>query len=86
MKKYQTFRRKKVTDHDHDNYVFITSELNKLTTEILVARLAQANLVTKTDFNAKLIDFNKRIDSNNTKHALIESELRKLQPFHLSYF
>ena len=86
MKKYQAFRRKKVTDHDHDNYVFITSELNKLTTEILAARLAQANLVTKTDFNAKLIDFNKRIDSNNTKHALIESELRKLQPFHLSYF
>ena len=50
---------KKVTDHDHDNYI-ITSEFNKLTTENFAARLAQANLVTKADFDAKLTSLNKK--------------------------
>ena len=31
-----------------------TPEFNKLTAENFAARLAQANLVTKTDFDAKL--------------------------------
>ena len=50
---------KKVTDHDHDNYI-TTSEFNKLTTENFAARLAQANLVTKADFDAKLTSLNKK--------------------------
>ena len=36
---------KKVLDHDHDKYI-TTSEFNKLATQNITARLAQANLVT----------------------------------------
>ena len=43
----------KVSDHDHDKYI-TTSEFNKLSTENFKARLAQPNLITKTDFDAKL--------------------------------
>ena len=35
---------KKVSGHNHEKYI-TTPELNKLTTEILKARLAQANTV-----------------------------------------
>ena len=38
---------KKISDHNHDKYI-TTSEFNNLTTENFNARLAQANLVTKT--------------------------------------
>ena len=41
---------KKVTDYDHNKYI-AASEFDKLTTENFAARLAQANLVTKTDFD-----------------------------------
>ena len=57
-----------------------------LQTENFAARLAQANLVTKRDFGTKLISFDKIINSNKTKHALIENELKELQAFDLSYF
>ena len=50
---------KKITDHDHDGYI-TTSVFNKLTTENFKARLAQADLVTKTDFDAKLQNLNKK--------------------------
>ena len=43
----------KVSDHDHDKYI-TSSEFNKLSTENFKARLAQPNLITKTDFDAKL--------------------------------
>ena len=38
---------------DHDTYI-TTSEFNKSTEESFAARLEQANLVTKTDFDNKL--------------------------------
>ena len=44
---------KKLTDHNHDKYI-TTPELNTLVASIFNARLAQANLITKTDFDAKL--------------------------------
>ena len=50
----------KVTNHDHDKYI-TTSEFNKLTTENFAARLAQANLVTKTDFDTKLQNLYKKL-------------------------
>ena len=53
----------KFGNHDHDEYI-TSSEFNKLTTENFKARLSQANLVTKTDFNAKLASLNKEITSN----------------------
>ena len=40
---------KKITDHKHGKYI-TTPEFNKITAEYF----AQANLITKTDFNAKL--------------------------------
>ena len=45
------------------------------------ARLAQANLITKTDFNAKLSSLNRKITSNKSKHLFVENELEKLKIF-----
>ena len=44
---------KKLTDHNHDKYI-TTPEFNTLAADVFNATLAQANLVTKTDFDAKL--------------------------------
>ena len=63
---------KKVTDHDHDKYI-ITSEFSNLTAKKFPARLAQENLVTKTDFDTKSISLNKKINSNKTKHLLVRN-------------
>ena len=38
------------------------------TVKVLDARLARANLVTKTDFDTKLISLNKKINSNKTNY------------------
>ena len=40
------------------------------------ARLAQAIVITKTDFDAKLSGRNKKITSNKTKHLLVENDLK----------
>ena len=50
----------------HDKYI-TGQEFNKLTAENFAARLKQANLVSKTDFNNKRISFNRNITSNKTK-------------------
>ena len=47
---------------NHDKYI-TTPEFNKLTTEHFTARLKQANLVTKTDLDKKLTNFNKKTTS-----------------------
>ena len=54
---------KKVTDHNHYKYV-TTPELNTLTAENVAARLAQANLVTNTNFYIKIMSLNNTINSN----------------------
>ena len=41
------------------------------------ARLAQANLITKSDFDAKLSSLNRKIIKKKSKHLLIENELNK---------
>ena len=41
------------------------------------ARLAQANLITKSDFDAKLSSLNRKIIQKKSKHLLIENELNK---------
>ena len=48
---------------NHDKYI-TTPEFNKLAAERFAARLKQANLVTKTDFDNKLINVNKKVTSN----------------------
>ena len=52
----------------------------------LNARLAQAVLITKTDFDAKLSSPNRKITKNKSKHLLVENELKKLKSFYSSYF
>ena len=54
----------KVPDHDK---CITNQKFNKLTTENFPARLAQANLKSKTDFDNRLISFNKRTTSNKIK-------------------
>ena len=55
--------KKKFTDHKYDKYI-ATPEFNKLTVGNFAARLAQANLMTKTGFDAKLSNLNRKITSN----------------------
>ena len=76
---------KKVRDHNHDKHI-TTPEFNNLAARVFTARLARADLETKTDFNNKLQDISKRITSNKTKHLLVENELKKLKTFDLSHF
>ena len=77
---------KKVTDHDHDNYI-TTQESNKQTPKSFAARLAQANLasnadianfVKETDFYDKLKNLNKKVTSNETKHVEAEKKITDL--------
>ena len=49
-------------------------------------RLAQANLITKTDFDAKISSLNKKTTLNKSKNLLAENELNKLKSFDSSYF
>ena len=63
-----------LNNHNHDKYV-ATSEFNTLATNVFNARLAQANLITKTDFDAKLSSLNRQITANKTKHFLNENDL-----------
>ena len=77
--------KKRITDHDHDKYI-TTLEVNTFAGRVFNARLAQANLVTKTGFDPKLKILNKKINSNKTKHLLVENEIRKLNNFDAAYF
>ena len=62
---------------NHDKYI-TTPKFNKLTAENFAARLKQASLVTKTDFDNKLTSFNKRITSNKKKHLEVQKKLNSL--------
>ena len=75
----------KLDNHNHDKYI-ATSEFNKLAADVFNARLVQANLITKTDFDAKLLTLNRKITQNKTKRLLVENELNKLNTFNSSYF
>ena len=50
------------------------------------ARIAQANLITKTDFDVKLSSRNKKITQNKSDHLLVQTELNKLKTFDSSYY
>ena len=70
--------KEKITGHNHEKCI-TTPELNKLAAENFGARLAQANLVTKTNFDDKLINLNRKITSNKTKYLLVENQLKKIR-------
>ena len=77
--------KKKLTDHNHDKHI-TTPDFNTLAADVFNARLAQANLITKTDFDAKLSSLNRKITANKSKHLLVENELKKLKTFDSGYF
>ena len=54
--------------------------------DVFNTRLAQANLITKTDFDTKLSSLNRKITANKSKHLLVENEFKKLKTFDSSYF
>ena len=76
---------KKLTDHNYGKYI-TTPEFNTLPASAFNARLAQANLITKTDFDAKLSSLNRKISANKTKHLLVENELKNVKKFDSGYF
>ena len=63
-----------LNNHNHDKYV-ATSEFNTLPANVFNTRLVQANLITKTDFDAKLSSINRKITANKTKHFLNDKDL-----------
>ena len=58
-----------------------TPVFNTLAADVFIARLAQASLVTKTDFNAKLSTLHRKFLSNKLKHLLVENKLKTLKTF-----
>ena len=64
----------KLNNHNHDKYIDI-SKFNTLATNLLNTRIAQANLITKTDFGTKLFSLNRKITANKTRHFLNGNDL-----------
>ena len=75
----------KLNNHNHDKYID-TPEFNKLAGDVFNARLAQTNLVIKTDFDDKLSNLNRKITKSTTDHVLVQNDLNKLKIFDSSYF
>ena len=73
---------KKHTDHNHDKYI-ATPEFITLAADVFNAKLAQANLVTKTDFDNTVSSPDSKIAANIAKNWSIENELKKLKTFDL---
>ena len=61
---------------DYIKYI-ITEKFDELNAESFSAILKQANLVSKTDFDNKLISFNTKITSNYTKYLEVNNNSNK---------
>ena len=59
----------KLNNHNHDEYID-TPEFNKLAADVFNARLAQANLITKTHFDAKLSRLTEKLRKTKQKMFL----------------
>ena len=66
----------KLNNHNHDKYI-TTPEFNTLAANVFNARLAQANSITKTDFDAKLSSLDSKIVANKSKNESIENQLKQ---------
>ena len=75
----------KLNNQNHDKYID-AQVFNNLTADVFNARIAQANLTAKTDFDSRLSSLNRKITANKSKHSLVENELKKLKTFDSSYF
>ena len=62
---------------DYAKYI-ANQELNKSTAENFAARLTQTNSVSKTDFDNKLISFNRKVTSNKRKYLEVLIKLNNL--------
>ena len=58
---------------DHTKYIILYL-ISKLTAKHFSASLKQANLVSKTDFDNKLISFNRKITSSKTKYLEVQKK------------
>ena len=59
---------------NHDKYITtLALEFNRLTAE----RLTQANLLSKNDFDNKIISFNRKITSDKTKYLEVKKKMLK---------
>ena len=57
---------------------FPTADYNKFTSNILDVKLKQKELVNKSGIDKKLININKKITSNKTKHVEAEKKITNL--------
>ena len=55
---------KKLTNYNQGKHI-TTLKFNKLTVQNFASRLAKENLITKTNFDAKLINLNKKYQKEN---------------------
>ena len=78
-----TFLNKKISEGENeilDQTKYITTEeFNKLTAENFTSRSKQANILSKSDFDNKLISFNRKITSNKIKYLGVQKKLIYLQ-------
>ena len=63
-----------------------TQKFIKLTIENFAARLTQTNLVSKTDFDNKVISFNRKITSNKKKYSEVLKKLNSLTTKNYNFF
>ena len=61
-------------------------DVTNLATKTALTTVENKILVTKTDFDTKLLSFNRKITSNKTKHVLVQNGLKRLKTFDLGYF
>ena len=62
------------------------TDFNTKVTEIEDKISNDTNLVKKTDLDTKLKKISDKVTKNQSKHLLVENEIKKLKEFDLSYF
>ena len=75
----------KLNNHNHNKYI-TTSKFSTLAADVFNTRLAQANVVVKTDFDNTVSSFDNKIATNKTKNEFIENEIKKLKTLDLRFF
>ena len=66
--------------------ILALQEFNKFTAENLAARLKEANLLNKTNFDNKLTSLNKRITLNKIKHFEYQKKLNSVVTKDYNFF
>ena len=61
-------------------------EFKTLTAENFPARLKQANLVNKNNFDNKLLSFKRKVTSNKTKYVEVQGKLNSLITKYYNFF